>query len=124
MDAALAIFAAWSAGIFAVIEALGRTPAGQSAWWARLLPVLPLALGGLSGPTMVPLAADHLEWLADVGTVGAVLIGIGAGAVAASGHSTTKQTVQGRDRRIRRMGEGAGGKRDSRLDISDALKGE
>lgn len=110
MEVATAIFAAWSAGIFAVIAAVGRTSISQAGWWARLLPVLPLIIGGVSGPTVVPLVAEHLPWLAGVSAGGAVLIGIGAGAVAASGHSAHRQTIRGRDRRI---GHG--------VDIADAL---
>lgn len=102
MEVAATIFAAWSAGIFAVIAAVGRTPIGQTAWWARLLPVLPLIIGGISGPTVVPMVAEHLPWLTGVGAGGAVLIGIGAGAVAASGYSAHRQTIRGRDRRIGR----------------------
>lgn len=116
METAATIFAVWSAAIFAVLRAVDRTPVGNTSAWARLLPVLPLVLGGLTGPTVVPLAAEHIEWLADVDTLGAVMIGVGAGAVAASGHATGKQTLAGRDRRIR--GAGVGGK----IDLSDALE--
>ena len=116
METATAIFAAWSAAIFAVIRAVDRTPLGETATWARLLPVLPLLLGGLSGPTVIAIAADYLPILADVGVMGAVLLGIGAGAVAASGHSTHRQTILGRDRRIHRG--------DSGIDITDALERE
>lgn len=126
METATAIFACWSAAIWAVLRAVDRTPVGDTATWARILPLMPLALGGLSGPTVVPIAAEHLPWLTAIDTFGAVLLGIGAGAVAASGHATGRQTVMGRDRRITRMGEGAGGKRDihNQIDITEALDRE
>lgn len=113
MSTATAIFTAWSAGIFAVIHAVSRTPLGESPAWARILPVLPLLLGGISGPTVVPVVAEHLPWLSDIDTLGAIFLGIGAGAVAASGHSAHRQTIRGMDRRIGHRGEGRGGKSDS-----------
>lgn len=116
METAAVIFTIWSAAIFAVLRSIDRTPLGDTEIWARLLPVLPMAVGAVSGPTVVPLAVEHLDWLTDVDTWGAVAIGIGAGAVAASGHSSVKQTIRGRDRRIR--GSGVGGK----IDLSEVME--
>ena len=112
METAATIFAVWSAAIFAVIEAVEHTPVGQTSTWARVLPVLPLVVGGVTGPTVVPIAAEHLPWLTDVDTWGAAFLGIGAGAVAASGHGVGKQAISGRDERIRGR----------KMDLTDALE--
>ncbi|RAL23038.1 hypothetical protein DL240_09130 [Lujinxingia litoralis] len=101
MDSALMIFTGWSTAIFAVIEAIQRMPGvREHPGWARALPMMPLLLGGISGPAVLPLLAPHLPWLTQVGPPEAVMMGIGAGAVAASGHSARKQTLGGRDPRI------------------------
>lgn len=109
MEFAAAILTAWSAAIFAVIEAVGRVPGvREHPAWVRALPLMPLIIGGATGPWVVPLLAAHVPWLTGVGPGAAVLIGVGAGAMAASGHSARRQTVEGRDERLRARGQGEG----------------
>lgn len=106
MEFATAILAAWSAAIYAVIRVLNASALGAASWWARVLPLMPLILGALSGPTVIPLIAEHVAWLSEVGPLAAVVLGVGAGAVAASGHKAQRQTMKGEDHRIKGKTDG------------------
>lgn len=94
------ILAAWSAIIYGVIRAIQKSGIGQTEAWARIVPLAPLILGGVMGPVAYQLAIHFLDGLPELGVYATVVIGIGAGAVAASGHSTQKQTIRGKDERI------------------------
>ncbi|TXD38003.1 hypothetical protein FRC96_07760 [Lujinxingia vulgaris] len=101
MEQALMMVGVWSAAIYAVIEAMGRVPGVRDhPGWARAQPLMPLVLGGVTGPVVVDALAQQVGWAGEVGVGAAVLVGVGAGALAASGYSANKQTLRGKDRRI------------------------
>ncbi|RVU41535.1 hypothetical protein EA187_17910 [Lujinxingia sediminis] len=105
MEQALMMVGVWSAAIYAVIEAVWRVPGVRDhPGWARVQPLMPLVLGGVTGPVVVDALVEQVGWAGEVGVGAAVLVGVGAGALAASGYSANKQTLRGKDRRI--TGEG------------------
>lgn len=98
---AITLLLAWSACIFAAISLFEKVPGlAERGWWAALLPLLPMILGALTGPFAVPILANFLPWLEGLGSGSAMVIGAGAGAVAASSDKVRRQTILRNDRRL------------------------
>lgn len=105
----------WSTGIAAAVELAKRIAkaAGRREHpaFVRSLPILPLALGALTGPLVVPMAAEQVgleafvidpAWSLLFGQAAAsyAMVGLAAGAVSGMAFKVIKQTLQGADLRI------------------------
>ena len=86
--AALAIAAIWPPCIWGVVEIAKRyTP---RRWW----PLLPLAIGLVSGPAVVAAMVEAVDFVDHFPAVHALMVGLGAGGFASSIHATKKAATR------------------------------
>lgn len=91
------LFTLWAASIYALTVALKATAKASGidkiAIYVRLLPLLPVLIGALSGLALGP---ELFGWSMMQGA----FFGIGAAGVAATAHSVHRQTIRGQDKRL------------------------
>lgn len=91
------LYTLWAASIYALmaaLKALAKANAiDKNAIYVRLLPLLPVLIGALSGLALGP---ELFDWSMMQGA----FFGIGAAGVAATAHSVHRQTIRGQDKRL------------------------
>lgn len=91
------LFTLWAASIYALTAALKATAKAsgidKNAIYVRLLPLLPVLIGALSGLAIGP---EVFGWSIMQGA----FFGVGAAGVAATAHSVQRQTIRGQDKRL------------------------
>ena len=86
--AAIAIAGVWALSIWGVVElAKNYVP---RRWW----PLLPLAIGMISGPAVVSAMVEAVDWVDHYPLIHSLVVGIGAGGAAMAIHST-KESARG-----------------------------
>lgn len=81
---ALALAMAWPGIIWAIVEAVKRTKRVPK----RVLPLIPLVIGALTGPTMVEIMVMSVDGVETFPLLHSIVVGLGAGAFASSIHDT------------------------------------
>lgn len=90
MDASLAIAGAWALGIWGVVELTKNYVPRR--WW----PLLPLAIGLVSGPAVVSAMVEAADWIDHYPTVHSLVVGVGAGGAAMAIHEG-RESLRGGD---------------------------
>jgi ammonia channel protein AmtB len=78
----------WPGAIWGIVEILSEIVKARLG--SRFLPILPLAIGAASGPTMVAVLVALTPQVESFPIAHSIVIGIGAGAFATSIHETKK----------------------------------
>lgn len=91
------LYTLWAASIYASMTALKALAKANKinthVVYVRLLPLLPVLIGALSGLALGP---EVFGWSMTQGA----FFGIGAAGVAATAHGVHKQTIKGKDERL------------------------
>ena len=89
---AIAIATAWGAAIYAVVE-VAKRPLPRRSW-----PILPLVVGGLSGPTVVEfMLASGVAGVEGFPILHSIVVGVAAGAMASKAHEMRERAQAPKD---------------------------
>ena len=78
--AAIAIAGIWALGIWGVVELIKNYVPRR--WW----PLLPLAIGLVSGPAVVSAMVESVDWVDHYPLIHSLVVGVGAGGAAMAIH--------------------------------------